>query len=84
MVKYKEVLIMIDARKILSECCGRNIEENVDLIDSGIIDSLGIYLFCSKLEEFGITINIARLDKNIFRDINSIQEYVDYLEREIK
>lgn len=82
MEKYKEELIMIDVKILLNECCKRDVREDADLIDSGILDSFGIYLFFSKLEELGIDINIARLDKNILRNVKSIQEYVNSLERE--
>lgn len=75
---------MIDVKKVLEDCCKREIDEEVDLIESGILDSFGIYLFCSKVEELGIDINIARLDKNILRNVNSIQAYINDLENNSK
>lgn len=73
---------MIDVKKILEECTKRKITKDMDLVESGILDSLGLITFLSKLEDLDIEIPITRVDKKILRKVETLQKYINELERE--
>ena len=73
---------MIDVKKILEECTKRKITKDMDLVESGILDSLGLITFLSKLEDLDILIHITRVDKKILRKVETLQEYINKLEKE--
>ena len=57
---------------ILSVCGGDAFEEGVDLIESGILDSLAFIELLSEFEDIGIEIQPTRVDKNEFRTVDGI------------
>ena len=73
---------MIDVKKILEECTKRKITKDMDLVESGILDSLGLITFLSKLEDLDIEIPITRVDKKILRKVETLQDYINKLEKE--
>ena len=73
---------MIDVKKILEECTKRKITKDMDLVESGILDSLGLITFLSKLEDLDIEIPITRVDKKILRKVETLQDYINELEKE--
>lgn len=70
---------MIDVRKILYEICeSENVfDENIDLIESGILDSYGIMELLAALEDNGVEIQITRIDRNLLRTISGIEKLVE-------
>ena len=75
---------MIDVKKILFEICEdeKVFDENIDLIESGILDSYGTMELLAVLEEDGIEINITRIDRNLLRSVSGIEKLVsDSFER---
>lgn len=72
---------MINVKSFIEESIGITIKETDDLIESGILDSLAIINLLSYLEDMGLDVSITRIDKKIFRNINSLQEYVNELEK---
>ena len=75
-------MIMIDIRKILHEICDDKqvYDDNVDLIESGLLDSYSIIELLSRLEDEGINIYITRIDRNKLRTVKGIESLInDYL-----
>ena len=72
---------MINVKSFIEESTGTKIKESDDLIELGILDSLTIINLLSYLEDVGLDVSITRIDKKIFRNINSLQEYVNELEK---
>lgn len=51
--------------------------ENYPLIDSGVLDSIGIYTLVSHLEKsFALHIQVSDLSEKNFRDIIAIESFV--------
>jgi len=69
---------MIDVRKILVEVCGSDevLNEGIDLIESGLLDSFAVIEFFSKLEDEGLTIHITKIDRNILRSVEKLEKLV--------
>ena len=69
---------MIDVRKILYEICEDEsvYDENIDLIDSGLLDSYAFIELFSTLEDYGISIQPTRIDREKLRTITGIEELI--------
>lgn len=69
---------MIDIRKMLYDICDdENVyKENIDLVESGIIDSFVFIELFSKLEDEGIVLQPTRIDRNKLRTIKGIEELI--------
>ena len=65
-------------RNLLVRVCGTEValDESIDLIDSGILDSLAFIELLTELDFEGISIQPTQVDRNRFRNINSIIELV--------
>ena len=63
-------------RNLLVRVCGTEdaLDESIDLIDSGILDSLAFIELLTELDFEGISIQPTQVDR--FRDVNSIIELV--------
>jgi D-alanine--poly(phosphoribitol) ligase subunit 2 len=60
-------------KNIIAKICGPGaLLPNVDLIESGILDSLAFIELLSEFEDIGIEIQPTQVDKNEFRTCNSI------------
>ena len=72
---------MIDIKKILIEICEdeRAGDPNVDLIDSGLLDSYAFIEFFAKLEDMGIEVQPTRIDRDILRNVSKLSEYINNL-----
>ena len=70
---------MIDIKELLYEICESEdiYDENIDLIESGIMDSYAFIEFFSRLEDFGICISPTRIDRNKLRNVKSIEELIE-------
>ena len=69
---------MIDVKKLLLEITEdeRVKDKNIDLIESGVIDSYVFIELLSRLEDEGITIYPTRIDRNKLRTIKGIEELI--------
>ena len=65
-------------RDLLVRVCGTEeaLDESIDLIDSGILDSLAFIELLTELDFEGISIQPTQVDRNRFRNVNSIIELV--------
>ena len=76
---------MIDIKKLLYEICEdkRVYDEEVDLIDSGLLDSYAFIELFSRLEDIGIEIQPTRIDRSKLRSIKGIEEIIkEYVKEE--
>ena len=69
---------MIDIKKMVYEICEdeKVYDDNIDLIDSGLLDSYAFIELFSRLEDMGIVIQPTRIDRNRLRTISGIEELV--------
>ncbi len=75
----------IDIQKLLYEICEDDgvYEKDIDLIESGLLDSYAFIELFSRLEDYGIIIQPTRIDRNKLRTIKGIEELIDdYLKRQ--
>lgn len=75
---------MIDVKKLLLEVCDdkRVLEEGIDLIDSGLIDSYAFIELFSRLEDYGIVIQPTRIDRNRLRTVEGIEKLIEEYKKE--
>ncbi len=69
----------IDVKKLLYDICEdeKVYEDNIDLIDSGLIDSFAFIELFSKLEDYGVEIQPTRIDRNKLRTVKGIEELIN-------
>jgi acyl carrier protein len=75
---------MIDIPKLLHEICEDDgvFEKDIDLIESGLLDSYAFIELFSRLEDYGIVIQPTRIDRNQLRTVKGIEKLVnDYLKK---
>ena len=70
---------MIDIEKLLFEICEdeKVYDKNIDLIDSGLLDSYSMIILFSKLEDLGITIYPTRIDRDLLRSVDGIKKLIE-------
>lgn len=68
----------IDIPKLLYEICEDDqvFEEDIDLIESGLLDSYAFIELFSKLEDYGIVLYPTRIDRNKLRTVKGIEELI--------
>lgn len=61
-------------RRILVDACGSEevLRQGIDLLDSGLLDSLGLISLLDGLEDIGIVIQPTQVDRNEFRTLEGI------------
>ena len=52
-------------------------EQGIDLIETGLMDSLALILLFTKLEDYGISLQPTRIDRNKLRTVDGIQSLID-------
>jgi acyl carrier protein len=69
----------IDIKKLLFEICEDDgvYEDNIDLIESGLLDSYAFIELFSRLEDYGIVIQPTRIDRNMLRSVSGIEKLVE-------
>ena len=69
---------MIDVKKVLYEITDDKLvfQSNIDLIDSGLLDSYSIIELFSRLEDEGINLYITRIDRNKLRTVKGIESLI--------
>lgn len=75
----------IDVPKLLYEICEDKgvFEENIDLVESGLLDSYAFIELFSSLEDYGINIQPTRIDRSQLRTVKGIEKLInDYLEKQ--
>lgn len=77
---------MIDVKKLLYEIIDdeRLFDKNVDLIESGLLDSFAFIELFSRLEDMGINIQPTRIDRNKLRSIDGISELINEQEESLR
>ena len=67
---------MIDVKKLLYEICDdkRVYDDNIDLMESGILDSYAFIELFSRLEDEGIILHPTRIDRTKLRTVHGIEE----------
>lgn len=70
---------MIDIKKILYEICESDLvyREDIDLIESGLLDSYAFIELFSRFEDHGIFIPITRIDRSKIRTVKGLEELVN-------
>lgn len=70
---------MIDVEKLIYEICEdeKVYEPNIDLIESGLLDSYAFIELFTELEDYGIVIQPTRIDRNKLRTIDGIKELIN-------
>jgi len=70
---------MIPVREILFDICEdeRVFEEDVDLFESGILDSYATIELLCRLEDEGTEIQITRIDRNLLRTVEGIERLIN-------
>lgn len=72
----------IDIPKLLYEICEDEgvYEKDIDLIESGLLDSYAFIELFSRLDDYGIDIQPTRIDRSQLRTVKGIEKLVnDYL-----
>ncbi|MBO4628098.1 MAG: D-alanine--poly(phosphoribitol) ligase subunit 2 [Lachnospiraceae bacterium] len=69
---------MIDVRKILAEVCDDDAvyEEGIDLIESGLLDSLAFVELFDRLEDEGIFLQPTQIDRSRLRTPEGIEQLI--------
>lgn len=69
----------MDVNKFICEICGLDepFDENEELIESGILDSLAIIELVSALEDEDIIIHLTRIDRNRLKTVALINELIE-------
>lgn len=77
--------LKIDIPKLLYEICEDEgvYEKDVDLIESGLLDSYAFIELFSKLEDYGIYLQPTRIDRSKLRTVKGIENLInDYLKNQ--
>lgn len=75
---------MMNIQDILFDICDDELvyEDNIDLIESGLLDSFALIELLSRLEDDGIEIQPTRIDRNKFRTVKGIEQLInEYLNK---
>ena len=69
---------MFDVEELLLDICknSRVSEPGIDLLESGLLDSLAFIELLSRLEDEGILIQISRIDRDCLRTVNGIKSII--------
>ena len=69
---------MIDVKKLLYEICDdkRVYDDNIDLMESGILDSYAFIELFSRLEDEGITLHPTQIDRRKLHTVQGIEELI--------
>lgn len=74
---------MIDAKELLMEICEdeRVLNDDQELIESGILDSYAYIMLFTKLDELGLEIQPTRLDKNLLKTPAGVQKLINLAQK---
>lgn len=76
---------MIDVKGILIDICDdeRAGDSNIDLIDSGLLDSYAFIELFSRLEDLVIEVQPTRINRDILRNVDKLSEYINNINKNI-
>ena len=68
----------VDVRQLLREVCGDDSagDEGVDLVESGLLDSLAVIELFTRLEERGIELHPTRIDRTKLHTAEGIEALI--------
>lgn len=71
-----------ELRRILCDVCGTAdaLKDGVDLLDSGLLDSLAFISLLEELEDRGVEIQPTQVDRNRFRTMEGILSLIREME----
>ena len=74
----RHLLKMIDVEEMLCEICETDKvrEPDLDLIESGILDSYAIIELFTRLEDKGIELQITRIDRKLLHSVKGIEKLI--------
>ena len=69
---------MIDVKKLLYKLCEdeRVFDPEIDLIESGLMDSFALIELFSTLEDEGIELQPTRIDRKLLRSVKGIETLI--------
>ena len=69
---------MIDVEEMLCEICETDKvrDRNIDLIESGILDSYAMIELFTRLEDEGIELQITRIDRKLLHTVKGIETLI--------
>ncbi|MBQ7874674.1 MAG: hypothetical protein IJ306_05895 [Oscillospiraceae bacterium] len=69
---------MTDVKELLYEICEdeRVFDEEIDLVETGLLDSYSAIELISRLEEEGIEIQLTRIDRNLLHTAAGIEKLI--------
>ena len=75
---------MIDVKSLLYELCEdeRVFDPEIDLIDSGLMDSFAMIELFSVLEDEGIELQPTQIDRNLLRSVKGIEALIKAHEKD--
>ena len=75
---------MINIEDILYEICDdKNVyKKDIDLIESGLLDSYAFIELFTRLEDEGIYLQPIRIDRNKLRTVSGIKELIEEYQKE--
>lgn len=75
---------MINVEDILYEICDdKNVyKKDIDLIESGLLDSYAFIELFTRLEDEGIYLQPTRIDRNKLRTVSGIKELIEEYQKE--
>ena len=75
---------MIDVYELLHQICedDRVYDREIDLVESGLLDSLAVIELFSFLEEQGIELQPTRIDRQLLHSVKGIQTLIEAAQNE--
>ena len=69
----------IDVRRILFDLCEDDavFSEDIDLIESGLLDSLLLIELIEELEDRGVMIPLTRIDRSLLHSVKGIEQLIE-------
>ena len=69
----------IDVRRILYDLCEDEavFSEDVDLFESGLLDSLLLIELIEELEDRGVMIPLTRIDRSLLHSVKGIEQLIE-------
>lgn len=70
---------MIDVKAILFQICEDDAvyQKDIDLMESGLLDSFALLELFSELEDRGIFLQPTQIDRNLLRTVQGIERLVE-------
>ena len=75
----------INVLELLHEICEDDLvyEKDIDLIESGLLDSYAFIELFSRLEDYGINIQPTRIDRTKLKTVEGIEKLIDDYKKDV-